>query len=150
MKKAVLFFILLSSLHLHSSAQSAVIVDKEKIRKEISAAEKNFQQDLATGGVAYAFHKYAAENAVIKREGDTLIRGREAIKNYYSNPSYKAAVAEWSPDFIDVSGDGSMAYTYGKYKWRFTDKDGKVNTYEGVFHTVWKRQAGGVWRYVWD
>jgi ketosteroid isomerase-like protein len=112
--------------------------------------EQNFQKDLVTLGVDYAFHKYAAENAVIKREKDTLVMGKEAIKKYYSNSMYKEAVAQWSPDFIDVSNDGSMAYTYGKYRWTFKDKEGKVTNYEGVFHTVWKRMPDGSWKYVWD
>lgn len=112
--------------------------------------ERNFRDDLKSHGVQSAFYKYAAENAVIKRQNDTLIIGNQAIKNYYSNPIYKTATADWSPDFIDVSDDGSMAYTYGRYKWNFIDRTGKASIHEGVFHTVWKKMADGSWKYVWD
>jgi ketosteroid isomerase-like protein len=27
---------------------------------------------------------------------------------------------------------------------------GEVGEYQGVFHTVWKRQPDGTWKYVWD
>jgi ketosteroid isomerase-like protein len=33
------------------------------------------------------------------------------------------AIVTWTPDFIDVSQDGSMAYTYGKYLWKIPDSD---------------------------
>jgi ketosteroid isomerase-like protein len=57
---------------------------------------------------------------------------------------------KWSPDFIDVSKEGDMAYTYGKYVWQSPDSTGKMNVSNGIFHTVWKRQVDGSWKYVWD
>lgn len=150
MRQAILLLTLLVALQFNSQAQSKTRVDKEKIINEIRAIEKKFQDDLKANGVEQAFYQYAAENAVIKRENDSLIIGNQAIKKYYSNPAYKNAAAEWSPDYIDVSDDGTMAYTYGKYKWQMKDQSGKIQTYEGVFHTVWKKMSDGSWKYVWD
>ena len=118
--------------------------------EEIRKIEKQFENDLNKMGADYAFAKYAAPNAVIKREKDSLITGPAAIKNYYSREFYKTAKAYWSPDHIDVSLDGTMAYTYGKYRWLTTDKSGKTEEYKGIFHTVWKKQPDGTWKYVWD
>jgi ketosteroid isomerase-like protein len=124
--------------------------DKEKIKTEIAAIEKEFAGFLRDSGVAAAFYKYAAEDAVIKRGNDSLIRGKEAIGNFYRDSAYQHAVAEWAPDFVDVSDDGTMAYTFGKYTWKFQNPmDGKETVYSGVFHTVWKK-SNGSWRYVWD
>ena len=113
-------------------------------------AEKDFQQLLVAEGAASAFYKFASDSAVIKRENDTLIFGNEAIKNYYSNPFYKNAVAIWEPDYIEVSDDETMAYTFGKYEWTFTDSTGTKSNYKGIFHTVWKKIPGGSWKFVWD
>lgn len=118
----------------------------ETIRK----TEKQFETDLNTSGAAMAFEKYAAPNAVIKRQNDSLIYGPQAIRQYYSNDIYKKAHATWSPDYIDISNDGTMAYTYGKYHWKMTNPSGETNEFSGVFHTVWKKQADGSWKYVWD
>lgn len=125
-------------------------VDSTKIQTDIRNVEKNFQQSLVSEGAASAFFKFAADSAVIKRENDTLITGRDAIRNYYSNPFYKNAVAVWEPDFIDVSDDETMAYTFGKYEWTFTDSTGQKSNYKGIFHTVWKKMKDGTWKYVWD
>jgi ketosteroid isomerase-like protein len=119
-----------------------------EMKEQIAAAEKAFEQMAADKGIAEAFWYYADSSAVIKRENDTLIHGREAIRNYYAADFYKTASVKWSPDFIDVSGN--MAYTYGKYTWQTKDSSGKVSEYRGVFHTVWKKQADGSWKYVWD
>jgi ketosteroid isomerase-like protein len=117
---------------------------------EIRKIEKQFENDLNNMGAAYAFEKYAAPNAVIKRQNDTLISGPKAIKQYYSGDVYKTAKAYWSPDYIDISPDGTMAYTYGKYQWKMTGKSGEALEYHGIFHTVWKKQPDGSWKYVWD
>jgi ketosteroid isomerase-like protein len=141
----VLIFAFLVTQVTTASAQTM-----QKWMAEIVAAEKAFCEDLKSKGVAYAFAKYAAEDAVIKRENDSLIYGKVAIGKYYSSPAYKNAIADWKPDYTDVSADGTMAWTYGKYTWTFTDETGKKNTFSGVFHTVWKRQPNGSWKYVWD
>ena len=120
------------------------------MEEEIRLAEKQFEQDLNEKGPAFAFKKYAAPNAVIRRENDSIILGPEAIHRYYSNAFYASAKAYWSPDFIDVSEDGSMAYTYGKYRWVSSDSSGVAQEFSGIFHTVWKRQPDGSWKYVWD
>lgn len=137
-------FLLISCLSNHRKT------DKELLKKEIKQMENDFQKTLMREGTAHAFYTFAADDAVIKRENDTLIMGNDAIKKYYSKPIYKNAVAKWEPDYIDISEDGTLAYTYGKYSWDFTDSVGKVTTYKGVFHTVWKRMADGNWKYVWD
>ena len=118
--------------------------------EEIIKVEKDFQKMTEDKGVAEAFWFYADSNAVIKRENDTIIRGKEAIRKYYSQPIYARASVAWSPDFTDVSGEGDMSYTYGKYTWRIEDSTGKIAEMKGVFHTVWKRQVDGNWKYVWD
>lgn len=150
MHKSVIISLLITIIHFNSYAQSKTKFDKQKVINDIIAIEKQFMDDLKTNGVEYAFYKYAAPDAVIKRENDSLIMGNLAIKNFYSNPVYKDAIAEWRPDYVDVSNDGSMAYTYGKYKWSMKDNSGKLSIYEGVFHTVWKRMKDGSWKYVWD
>jgi ketosteroid isomerase-like protein len=145
-----LLAVLLPSCLVCFSCSTPAKPDIEAIKKEIVKAEKDFETMAAEKGVAEAFAFFADSNAVIKRQNDSLIHGKEGIRNYYMNPFYKNAVAKWSPDFVDVSTNGDLAYTYGKYTWEFKDSAMKSNFYSGVFHTVWKKQNDGSWRYVWD
>lgn len=101
-------------------------------------------------GIAEAFYFFADDSAVIKRQNDTLVIGKVNIKKYYSNDFYKYASVKWAPEFIDVSEDGTLAYTYGKYVWKSKDNAGNESEFTGVFHTVWKKQKDNSWKYVWD
>ena len=124
--------------------------DPAKLKQEIVDAEAAFAKMAADKGIAEAFYTFAAEDAVIKRQNDTLIMGRAAIRQYYNAPFYQSAKVEWKPDFVEVSTHGDLAYTYGKFTWSSQDSTGKVNKIKGVFHTVCQRQADGNWKYVWD
>lgn len=150
LKRKSLAFLMLIMLFSSNLKSQNIATPPAKLMEEIRQIESQFESDLNMHGAGYAFEKYADSNAVIKRENDTLIIGRAAIKKYYSNTFYTNAKAFWKPDYIGFSQDGTMAYTYGKYRWLMADNAGKVQEYKGVFHTVWKRQSNGLWKYVWD
>jgi len=98
-------------------------------------------------GIAAAFTYYADENAVIDYN-DKLLKGRNEIKGHYADKKYKDVSLEWAPDFVDASGN--LGYTYGNYTFSRKDSTGKTETFKGIFHTVWKKQSDGTWRFVWD
>ena len=100
-------------------------------------------------GLSDAFYYFAAEDAVIRRGNDSLIIGRENIKNYYDKNANPDVKLSWTPDYIGVSDCGSLGYTYGRYLFSVSDTSGKTIQNKGVFHTVWKKQNND-WRYVWD
>jgi ketosteroid isomerase-like protein len=121
----------------------------ERYKAEILNTEKAFARLVKDEGQKTAFLAYAAEDAVLQR-GDKLIKGIKAIEEYFKDYKYRNVRLEWDPDFIDVSASGDLAYTYGHYDFEATDESGKIIKATGVFHTVWKRESNGEWRYVWD
>jgi len=126
------------------------LVDREELKKEVYNAEKAFEAMTAEKGIAEAFGYFAAEDAVIKRGNDSIISGKEGIRNYYNRANLTRATVNWTPGFVDVSADGTMAWTYGKFVWKVIGAEGDTLVSVGIFHTVWKRQADGSWKYVWD
>jgi ketosteroid isomerase-like protein len=124
--------------------------NKEEIKKEIFNTEKAFEKLAAEKGVPEAFFHFADENAVIVRENNTLIKGKESIKLYYEKRDTTNVTVNWTPDFIDVSDCGTLGYTYGNYVWKIKNTNGETVEHKGVFHTVWKRQKDNSWKYVWD
>lgn len=123
----------------------------EQWKNEILETELSFAKMLKKEGVAKAFLFFAAEDAVLMRN-DSLIIGKTAIKKMYTlNLSLSDDVSlTWKADFVDVAASGELGYTYGKYVYTVTDSLGNTNTAEGIFHTVWKRQKEGIWKFVWD
>lgn len=149
--KPFIHFLHLATINLFLAACQTPQPDKqEDARQEIIIAEREFDKMAAEKGIAEAFWFYADSAAVIKRGNDSLIYGKEGIRHFYSAPSFKKASVKWSPDFIDVSETGDLGYTYGKYEWHSVDSAGKTNISKGIFHTVWKKQKDGSWKYVWD
>lgn len=128
---------------------SCTAPDVDKAKAEIVAAEKAFQQMTVDKGIAEAFYYFADDSAVIKRENDTLIKGRQAIRDYYNTQPVTASVT-WSPSFTAAAASADMGYTYGRYQWQLADSADKRQSFGGVFHTVWRKNKKGEWKYVWD
>lgn len=124
--------------------------DIEAWKKEIADTEQAFATMAKKDGIPKAFITFAADDAVLLRNNE-LIKGKEAIKVSYEIrfPSANASLT-WAPDFVDVSSSGDLGYTYGKYVYTSTDSLGNSTSSEGIFHTVWKRQSDGAWKFVWD
>jgi ketosteroid isomerase-like protein len=123
----------------------------EKWKKEIVEVEHNFALMASEEGISIAFLAYAAEDAVLMRN-NKLVIGKENLSELFESQASKANDEKliWKPDFVDVSTSGDLGYTYGQFTYSFTDSTGTTIESKGVFHTVWKRQTDGSWRFVWD
>jgi len=123
----------------------------EKWKQEIIETEEAFSELAGKKGISTAFMTYAAEEAVLMRD-NKLVIGRknlaELFENQESGPEDEKL--SWKPDFVDVSASGDLGYTYGHFTYSYTDSTGTKVENRGIFHTVWKRQADGSWRFVWD
>ncbi|MFH2039489.1 MAG: nuclear transport factor 2 family protein [Chloroflexota bacterium] len=121
----------------------------EKFEQEILDTEIAFARLAREKGIKAAFLAYASEEAVLNRENN-LIKGKKEIEKYFSNKVWKNIHLDWRPDFISVSISGDLGYTYGKFTLEDKDDSGQTKKLEGFFHTVWKKEPDGKWRYVWD
>ncbi len=128
---------------------SPTITSSENFHLELIKVEKDFCERAQSEGIPNAFYYFAADSAVILR-GNRLVKGKLAIKTFYESLPKTGIKLEWEPDFEDVSVSGELGYTYGKYSYTSTDSLGHSVQSKGVFHTVWKRQRNGEWRFVWD
>lgn len=124
-------------------------IDQPKLTQEIISVEQQFNDYAAQHGVKEAFLEFAADSAALNR-GGKIIKGKKAISTYFDNQPFSKVSLSWKPAFVNVSKDGSMAYTYGPFT--FSAKDSLNNPVEaqGIFHTVWERQQDGSWKYVYD
>jgi ketosteroid isomerase-like protein len=139
-------FILFSIIILISCIDSENI---EKYKNEVLQTEQAFADMAGEQGIKKAFFAFAADSAVLSRN-NKILKGQDDFTEYFSNPVWQNARLEWKPDFIDVAASGDLAYSYGSYSFSATDSAGKTTTSRGIFHTVWKRQKDGSWKFVWD
>ena len=119
-------------------AQSAT----EPLRRQVDAAERAFAQSMADRDHA-AFCTWLSEHAVFYGGPAPLI-GKSAValgwKAFFEG---NAAPFSWAPDRIDVLGDGTLAHSSGLVR----DTAGKPLV---RFNSVWRQEAAGVWRVVFD
>ena len=143
------FFLLFLSTALISCSVNPRPEQMEKWKSEIMEAEQAFNDLAEKQGLAVAFGTFAAKDGVIRRRGK-VIKSPAAIRAWYEEDAQPGDTLSWKPDFIDVSKSGDLGYTYGGFTFKYLDSLGnqKVNT--GTFHSVWKRQANGEWKFVWD
>jgi len=140
----------ISALLIFSSCQIRENENQMEIWKnEVMKAELDFAEMAKNEGIAKAFEAFAANDAALSRN-NILVSGKEGIKKFYENRDLTNVSLEWKPDFIEIAASGDLAYTYGKYTYAIIDSTGVSKSSNGIFHTVWKRQADGSWKYVWD
>lgn len=146
-----LLFTLPILLVLHSCNTNVKKKSMEKWKKEIVDTEQEFAEMAMKEGIPKAFLTYAANDAVLLRN-NTLIIGIDSLRESYKDKESELSNVSltWKPDFVDVALSGDLGYTYGKYVYTTTDSIGSKNEVEGIFHTVWKRQPDGKWKFVWD
>jgi len=144
----IIALIILSTFSLTTFGQQTASCETWK--QQIASTEKAFEKMAHDKGITEAFYQFADSMAVINRGNDSLIYGKESIRHFYALKNYSNATINWTPDFIQISDDGTLAYTYGKYNWKFKQVDGSTKEFTGIFHTVWKKQKDGSWKYVWD
>jgi len=116
---------------------------------EVFETEREFAAMAAEKGIKEAFLTFAAKDAVINRN-NRIYSGKAGIAEYYDSQKLNNITIEWKPDYVDVSSSGDMAWTYGNYTFNAESVTGEKIEANGIFHTVWKRQADGSWKYVWD
>ena len=126
------------------------ITSKEESKAAIAQTEYDFAQMAKEKGIAVAFAFYADTSAVILRNNSHLLQGKDSIRAFYRSREKPGDLLEWAPDFVDVSTSGDLGYTYGRFTFTKVDSLGVKTLSTGYFHTVWKRQADGNWRFVWD
>lgn len=103
----------------------------------IVAAELAFSRAAQEQGQWTAFRQFAAPGALLHGAD-----GPFEILPWLAAQTDPPQAVQWKPRTVVMSCDGALAVSQGRY----TDPKGKV----GNFVTVWERQAGGEYRYVFD
>lgn len=111
--------------------------------EQVRNAETAFAATMAARDHA-AFTNHVAEDAVFFDGENKPIRGRQAVaaawKSFFERTSPPFS---WRPESVVVIDSGGLAHSSGPV----FDPAGKRI---GAFNSVWRRDADGVWRVVFD
>ena len=83
--------------------------------------------------------------------GNSVLRGRDDIVEAWSvffNVDGPELV--WRPQFVEVLGDGDLAFSRGTYRSRSRDENGAPLEEWGTFNSVWRKNGDGEWQIIFD
>ena len=122
----------------------------EKNRESLADAERSFSRDAQTMGIGEAFKKYGSPEAINLGSSDvlTFLMGNEAIgANVGSGAPPNFSPVNWGPEKTVIAASGDFGVTIGYINRNTPGPDGKVPP-GSPFFTIWRKDAGGVWRYI--
>jgi len=132
--------------------------DHEKYCAELAQTERTFCAQVASIGLDDAFLANMADECFIpyrlsltRPEYDSQVKAAraKAAASYKPGPDPTFQLV-WTPSKVDVSQDGTLGYTWGRYDLTTYGKDGKAAVNTGIYLTVWKRDSDGAWKIAFD
>jgi ketosteroid isomerase-like protein len=113
-----------------------------ELAAQVRAAETAFAATMAKRDLA-AFGTFVAEEALFFGRR-AVLRGRNAVvdgwKPFFDGPK---APFSWAPETVEVLDSGTLAMSSGPV----LDPEGNVT---GSFSSIWRREADGRWRVLFD
>jgi ketosteroid isomerase-like protein len=110
---------------------------------QVRETERAFANTMADRDHA-AFASFLADETVFFSGGKVELRGKKAVagawKRFYEGP---AAPFSWEPEQVAVLESGGLGTSSGPVY----DPQGKR---VGTFNSIWRREAGGKWKIVFD
>ena len=120
----------------------AAMAASDSPQQQVFAAERAFAKSMADRD-ASAFAKHVSDEAIFFN-GTGVLRGKKEVLAAWA-PFFKGKTApfSWEPDRVEVLQSGTLALSTGLVR----DPKGKVIS---RFNSIWRREAPGVWRVVFD
>ena len=117
---------------------------------QIMQADRDFAKSV-TERNRETFLGFIAEATTFNGGTPGEIHGRDAVlKEWDAFFDPKGPSLTWAPQHGEVIGAGDVGYTVGRSLFKQTGADGKVTERAGEYLTVWRRQADGSWKVVFD
>jgi len=111
-------------------------------QRQVFAAERAFAKSMADRN-ASAFASHVSDEAIFFN-GTRVLRGKKEVLATWSRFfEGKTAPFSWEPGRVEVLRSGTLALSTGLVR----DPKGKV---VGRFNSIWRREAPGIWRVVFD
>jgi ketosteroid isomerase-like protein len=113
--------------------------------------EQSFARSVADHD-AIAFAGHVAESAAFGASSPQPIRGREAIiKRWSGLIEGKQRRLYWYPTRVTMAPDvAGVAWSSGPALFEMLDPAAKDRYLIGAFHSVWHKDADGIWRVLFD
>jgi ketosteroid isomerase-like protein len=116
--------------------------DRAELARQVTETERAFAKTMAERD-STAFASFVSDEAVFF-SGPAPLRGKRGVTGYWRRFFEKPeAPFSWDPERVEVLDSGTLALSTGPV---YDPRGRKTAT----FTSVWRREAPGVWRIVFD
>jgi ketosteroid isomerase-like protein len=113
-------------------------------------ADRDFAQATAEHHLE-GFRSFLAEEVTSIRPNSPIIRGKEGLAARWAQLLTDPATSiTWKPMHAVISETGNMGFTLGSYELMRSSGPSRQQAGSGKYITIWKREAGGAWKVVFD
>lgn len=109
---------------------------------ELAGQERAFSAAADSFGINRSFVMFLDEQCVMFNPHPV-----NGMQLYRTRPESKAHLS-WYPAFVEVAASGDLGLSTGPWQYRTTKGDTPVAY--GYYISVWKKQADGVWKVIFD
>lgn len=146
--KKIQTIILMSALSLALLTNCSYQTDSEQEKNSLLDTDRMFAETARSEGTVEAFHQYLAEDALLLIAGGPVVRGNQTIYERMMRNDNPSVTLDWEPIEADVSADGGLGYTWGRYT--VFRKDSSSTDLQaigfGKYLNVWEKQEDGSWK----
>ncbi len=127
-------------------------VDVDAARLALLEADQMFLETSETAGMAEAYRRFLAPDAIQMLNGYPPIEGRDNIyANFADFADENAGISlTWEVEGADVAASGDLGYTWGTYFYIGPDERGEEGLMEGNYVNIWQKSDAGTWEVLLD
>jgi ketosteroid isomerase-like protein len=132
------------------TASAALGQTNSKAADAVRAADAAWLKAYDTRDVAKAVAFFDEQGSMLAPYAP-IATGKDAIAKLIA-PEFRVQDYKltWHADRADVARSGDLSYTSGTYEASFKEASGKAVSDRGKYLTVWKKQADGSWKVLFD
>jgi ketosteroid isomerase-like protein len=124
--------------------------DLQAAAAQIVKADTDFARSVADKN-RERFLSLIAEAAIFSGGTANELHGRDAVmKDWAPFFAPDGPTLTWAPTTGEVIGAGDLGYTTGRSVFSTKEADGKSTERRGQYITIWKKQADGSWKVIYD
>jgi ketosteroid isomerase-like protein len=153
MKSVILLALAVVALFVAGSVGGRAQSVDQKEAAAIMKADTDFNQAVADRDLK-RFLSFVGDPATFNGGTPDEVHGRDAVAKDWA-PYFQANGPRltWKPTKAEILGHGDLGYTVGSWERRAPPAGGQAPApavTRGNYLTVWKKQADGAWRIVFD
>jgi uncharacterized protein (TIGR02246 family) len=142
--RTLLLFVVLLGVSACSGPKDAMQAEVSASKLELGQMNRDFAAALNAKDAKAAAALYT-EDAVLIPPGEPLVRGREAIEEYWRGAIELGGVRDVSVETMDALSSGTLGYETGSFVLTANGPDGEPVVDRGRYVELLRREPDGRW-----